>query len=72
MYNFFKQQLQNSTPGAFQYYPDYQFYYQHNQNNEVGVQIALENKIDECCYNLKSLRLETVETLNRDWVPSGQ
>ena len=72
MYNFFKQQLQNSTPGAFQYYPAYNFYYLHNQNDEVGVQIALESKIDECCYNLKSLRLETVETLNRDWVPSGQ
>ena len=72
MYNFFKEQLQNSIPGAFQFYPEYGFYYQHNHNNEVGVQIALANRIDECCYNLKSLRLETVEALNPDWVPSGQ
>ena len=72
MYNFFKLQLQNSTRGTFQYYPGYSFYYQHNHDDEVGIQIALENRIDECYYYLKSLHLKTVEALNNDWVPSGQ
>lgn len=72
MYNFFKKQLQNSTPGAFEYYSQYSFYYQHNHNDEVGVQIALTDKIEDCCYTLKSLRLQTVEAPNKEWVPSGQ
>ena len=72
MYHFFKEKLQNSEPGTFEYYPHFSFYYQHTHNDEVGVQIALKNRIEECCYSLKSLRLETVENLNNPCVPSEQ
>ena len=54
------------------YYPQYSFYYRHTENDEVGVQIALKDKIDACRYELKSLRLETVDAPDKNWVPSGQ